>query len=250
MSLSGTQIMLSGCTPSVPLGVEADASQSTFNWLEARYGVVADPALGKLLTRVTQRLADSIHQSALETEFHRSSAEEVKNTLWQTFVIRSQEPNAFSVGAGLIVISSGLLRAMQSEAELASVIAHEMAHQLLGHTNEAIAESQANPHGPRSSFSLDKELEADTLSVKLLQVSRYDVRYTAQALTLGYRSSENSVSESDSSGPPPDWLRTRMANFEDLIQEHFHSGGTRGQLGRTENTREFSKVMRRLQEIL
>lgn len=48
-------------------------------------------------------------------------------------VIASGVPNAFALPGGTILVTTGMLEACRNEAELASVIAHEMGHHKLGH---------------------------------------------------------------------------------------------------------------------
>lgn len=51
-------------------------------------------------------------------------------------VINDDTPNAFTTGGGYVYFHTGLLKIMQSEAELAMVMGHEMAHGDLNHINE------------------------------------------------------------------------------------------------------------------
>lgn len=58
------------------------------------------------------------------------------------FVINNPTINAFAVPGGFIGVHTGLILAAQSEAELASVLAHETAHITQRHIPRLIAESQ------------------------------------------------------------------------------------------------------------
>lgn len=58
------------------------------------------------------------------------------------FVIDNPTVNAFAVPGGFIGVHTGLILATQSEAELASVLAHETAHITQRHIPRLIAESQ------------------------------------------------------------------------------------------------------------
>lgn len=48
-------------------------------------------------------------------------------------ILKDPEPNAFALPNGCIIISTGLLSTIQSEDELAGIIAHEIAHFVLDH---------------------------------------------------------------------------------------------------------------------
>jgi predicted Zn-dependent protease len=52
---------------------------------------------------------------------------------FKVVVLKGGQANAFTPGAGTIIINEGLLRYCESEAELAAVMAHEMAHVLMRH---------------------------------------------------------------------------------------------------------------------
>jgi len=62
-------------------------------------------------------------------------------TQWQFIVIDSPDFNAFSMPGGYVVISSGIIDRLSSEAELAAVLAHEIAHVEQKHQVKAIEKS-------------------------------------------------------------------------------------------------------------
>lgn len=89
-------------------------------------------------------------------------------------------PNAYSMGDGTLIINAGLLVYLQNEAELAFVLAHEIAHYYLDHGNKAILKYVATVN----SDSVKKEL-------KRLQKEDYRVNQQFESLlktiTLGSR---------------------------------------------------------------
>jgi len=58
------------------------------------------------------------------------------------FVLRESEPNAFAIPAGRIFLTSGLIMLVQTEDELAGVMAHEIAHVVRRHIAERIEASK------------------------------------------------------------------------------------------------------------
>ena len=56
-----------------------------------------------------------------------------QNVHWQFFVLRNPTPNAFALPNGSIYVHTGLLTAMENEAQLAGVLAHEETHVLNRH---------------------------------------------------------------------------------------------------------------------
>jgi len=57
-------------------------------------------------------------------------------------IIEDQEINAFSLPGGYLYYTEGLLKAVESEDELAAITAHEMAHVCLNHARKLMARDQ------------------------------------------------------------------------------------------------------------
>ena len=55
------------------------------------------------------------------------------NLPYEFVVLNNTSPNAWALPGGKIAINSGLLAALRNEAELAAVLAHEVAHAAAGH---------------------------------------------------------------------------------------------------------------------
>lgn len=91
--------------------------------------VIKDPVLTAYVNRVGKRLVAS--QEATESAFPFSFE-----------VVADPSINAFALPGGHMFIHTGLLRAVDNEAQLAGVMGHEMSHVILRHgTNQA---SKAN----------------------------------------------------------------------------------------------------------
>ena len=84
--------------------------------------IVDDPVVAEYVNRIAQNLARNSDSRFLFT---------VK-------VIRSGEVNAFALPGGFLFVTTGLLLAIDNEAELASALSHEIAHVAARHyTNQA-----------------------------------------------------------------------------------------------------------------
>ncbi|MEW5693939.1 MAG: M48 family metalloprotease [Candidatus Hydrogenedentota bacterium] len=59
---------------------------------------------------------------------------------YRIHVIRDYQLNAFTVGAGYIFVNSGIIAKLDNEAQLASVLAHEMAHVTKNHIQQTVHE--------------------------------------------------------------------------------------------------------------
>ncbi len=56
-------------------------------------------------------------------------------------ILKSQELNALSAPSGFVFVTEGLLQKVNNEDELAAILAHEVAHVVLGHGMAAISQS-------------------------------------------------------------------------------------------------------------
>lgn len=61
----------------------------------------------------------------------------------KVFVIKDADVNAFTTGGGYVYYNAGLLAAMENEAQVAAVVAHEIAHIDRGHLPAGAANRQA-----------------------------------------------------------------------------------------------------------
>lgn len=58
---------------------------------------------------------------------------------WEFNLVQSNQINAFCMPGGKIVVYTGLMRICSSDAELASVVAHEVSHAIAKHSNERLS---------------------------------------------------------------------------------------------------------------
>jgi predicted Zn-dependent protease len=76
---------------------------------------------------------------------------------WQFGVLDAPQLNAFAVPGGTIFVTRGLVQSMKSEAELAGVLAHEIAHVVKKHHLKAIQkQAQAALAGDALTLALDR----------------------------------------------------------------------------------------------
>lgn len=62
---------------------------------------------------------------------------------WEVIVFEDETPNAFALPGGKIGVHTGLLKVAANQHQLATVIAHEVAHVLSRHSNERISQKLA-----------------------------------------------------------------------------------------------------------
>jgi predicted Zn-dependent protease len=107
---------------------ERQIGQEVSDNLRARYGVVQDPAVHKYVALVGTALAWQSSRPSL---------------LWTFIVLDTDGVNAFAAPGGFIHITRGALALIDSEAELAGVLGHEIGHVTQKHTINAIRKSNA-----------------------------------------------------------------------------------------------------------
>ena len=145
-----------------------------------------DPAVERYVAEVGQRLAAVSDRPDLPYEFT---------------VVNDATPNAWALPAGKIGINRGLLLDLDSEAELAAVLGHEIVHAAARHSAQQMqrsillqagvaavaAAASDEPYAPLAaggaavgatlltqSYSREAELEADRYGMRYLKAAGYD----------------------------------------------------------------------------
>lgn len=121
--------------PEVRMGREAAQE------IERTLKLVNDPALVERVNRIGQEIADVANASDIPVTWGINK----KSQFQYTFkIVDDKDVNAFSLPGGFIYVNKGLLDYVQSDHELAAVLAHEIAHAAhhhllkLGQENEKI----------------------------------------------------------------------------------------------------------------
>lgn len=114
------------------------------------------------------------------------------------YVVKSNEVNAFATNQGIIFITVGMIAQVENEAQLAFVLAHEIAHYEKEHSIASILESEKiynrdrndkyNGYEDRirllSSFSKELELEADSIGYERLIKSGYNPKAASTTMDV------------------------------------------------------------------
>lgn len=96
-----------------------------------------------MVKRVGQRLADAV-VSYLKSN---GLAAEVSNYKWEFNLVQDNAANAFCLPGGKIVVYEGLLPYTQTEAALAVVLGHEIAHAVAKHSAERLSKDMKAQYG-------------------------------------------------------------------------------------------------------
>ncbi len=174
-------------------------------------GEVKDPALQAYVSRIGKELAVKTERPNLPWEFH---------------VVDDASVNAFALPGGFIFVTRGLMTYMNNEAELATVVGHEIGHVTNRHSVHMISEQQVaqlglgvgsilSPTVARFGqiasaglsvlflkYSRDAENEADLAGFRYALNDHYDVRQMSNVFATLDRL------DPGSQGKLPDWLST------------------------------------------
>lgn len=161
------------------MGREADPA------IIAEYGLYGDKALAGYVDSLGQRLAKVSHLPNLD---------------WHFRLLDSPVVNAFALPGGYIYVTRGILAYMNSEAQLAGVLGHEIGHVTARHTAQQVTQQQIAQVGliagtilveqfrPYSGlaaqglgmlflkYSRDHETQADELGIQYAARAGYDPR--------------------------------------------------------------------------
>jgi len=128
----------------------------------------------ELVRRVGQRIVKAVQIEPLQREINLHL--QGYRFDWQFNVIRSREVNAFCLPGGGIVVYTTLLRIVDNESQLATVLAHEIAHALAHHANERITTEESGRVNwlYRQAYDREQESEADHICLFLMTFAGYD----------------------------------------------------------------------------
>jgi predicted Zn-dependent protease len=219
----------------------------------AEYGVVKDARLQAYVNQVGQRLAAQSHRANLQ---------------WTFTVLDSPEINAFALPGGYVYVTRGILAYMESEADMAGVIGHEIGHVTARHGAQratrqqnaglgvlaasvlgAVLESQGVSGaadlsgrvaqgvaaGYVAKYSREQELQADTLGAEYLARNRYNPSNMVDVIQVLKSQEAYAADEAKAEGRPvregDNWLASHPSNEQRLQSIRQTAAGYKGQYG-------------------
>lgn len=234
--LLAAALLVAGCAAvddkqaSAPSAISRDdaltpAQRKEHERLVASYGgAYNEPKLQKQIEVVVARLV---------------AASERPDLHYRVTILNSPAVNAFALPNGSLYVTRGLLALSSDNAELASVLAHEMAHVIANHAatredqmKQAVLVSRvisdvvndsdlgalalARSRVSLASFSRGQELEADAIGVGISARAGFDPYGAERFLTtMGRQAGMRSMSMNQSAGADsPDFLATHPATPE------------------------------------
>lgn len=136
--LSGALLWLAGCTTVpqtgrsalhlVPSDQLASMSAAQFGQLKQETPISRDPTYNAMVRRVGDRIAYVV-------------GPDLPNAKWEFVVFDDDEQiNAFAMPGGKVAVYTGIFKVAKSDADLAIVIGHEIAHVVAEHGNERVSQ--------------------------------------------------------------------------------------------------------------
>ena len=110
-------------------------------------GLIRNPALEAYLSEIAMLVAESSH--VYELPVH-------------VYVLNSAEPKGFVSPNGVVFVSAGALKRMQSEAEFAFFVGHELAHIAFQHGLKKVGRDEARAHQEEAFDEMQQELGWDS----------------------------------------------------------------------------------------
>ena len=189
------------------------------------YSVLPNPALQAYVNDIGQRLARQSHRKQLE---------------WHFTVLDSPDVNAFALPGGYVYVTRGIMPYLDSEADLAAVIGHEIGHVTARHSAQRATRQQAAGIGVLAATVLGAVLEGVTGVSGAGQIASQ----ASQGIAAGYVASYSRDQESQADRLGAEYLaRVNLdpKNMIDVIgvlknQEQYAADSARAE-GRTPQPR-------------
>ena len=202
------------------------------------YGVYNNSALQTYVNTLGQKLAAQSHRAHLQ---------------WHFTVLDSPEINAFALPGGYVYVTRGIMAYLESEADLAGVIGHEIGHVTARHGAQratrqqsaglgvlaanilgAVLESQGVSGagqlagqvsqtvaaGYIASYGREQELQADSLGAEYLARTQYDPRNMVDVIAVLKNQERFAADQAQAQGRAAparaDWLASHPSNEQRL----------------------------------
>ena len=209
------ELMLVSESQEIQMGLQSDPA------VVASFGLYPDSSIQQYVRGVGLRLARTSERPDLP---------------WTFRVVDDPVVNAFALPGGFIYITRGIMAYFNSEAELASVVGHEIGHVTARHSAHQMSQQQLAQVGLIAGavlvpevqdylgiagaglqllflkFSRDDERQADELGLRYMTRGNYDPREMPHVFAMLGR-----VSAASGGGQTPTWLSTHP-NPEDREQ--------------------------------
>lgn len=225
LSLPAAALLLAGCSMNAATGSnqfsliseaqEIQMGRDNDAQVIAQIGLYQDAALQSYVQQLGARLAALTERPGLP---------------WTFRVVDDAAVNAFALPGGFVYVTRGLLAHVRSEAQLASVVGHEIGHVTARHSVTQLSRQQLAQFGLAIggalspvvarygqvagaglgvlflAYSRADETQADDLGLRYMVRGRWEPREMPEVFTMLER-----VSDAEGGGRVPNWLATHPA---------------------------------------
>ena len=113
----------------------------------SEYMSTAKKSTNAAQTAMVQRVGKNIASATEKFLRDNGMEEEIANYSWEFNLVQDDEMNAFCMPGGKIVVYDGILKLCQTDADLAPVVGHEVAHAVAKHSNERLSQQMLAQYG-------------------------------------------------------------------------------------------------------
>lgn len=241
----GDENQVTGAIERVAFAEEADeiqlGIQAAPEMVQMHGGPSRDAEAQRMVSRVGNELLDALDQQLLAS----GRKNPYRNSFQFTLLNDPNTVNAFALPGGQIFITAALFRDLETEGQLAGVLAHEIGHVIERHGNKRMAKhqlfqglaaaggvaggdmqsaqmAQAVAQVVSMKYGRDDELESDKWGVRLTALAGYDPRAMIGVMEV--------LDQATGGQAPPEFLSThpkpanRVAYIKRVLQEEFPDG--------------------------
>ena len=156
---------------------EVALGEKAYRQILSKSRVVASGPEVERVNRVGKKIAKAAEIEPLQREINLRVRGFRFN--WEFSVLQDKQINAFCLPGGKVVVFTGLLPVAASDDQLATVMAHEIAHALAHHGSERLARQQSEGGDVLSALvgkahDRQQESEADHIGLFLMTFAGYD----------------------------------------------------------------------------
>jgi predicted Zn-dependent protease len=233
LALLLTLTLLWPCPPALALTYEQERElgKQVLEMVKKRSKLVEDPVINAYLNDLGQKIVKAAGPQPFDYRF---------------YIVDNAVVNAFASPGGYVFVHSGLVNALASEGQLASVLSHEIAHVTHRHISDLISKSKtvtvatmagilvgALVGGPAGSalilgsmgagiqaqlsYTREDEREADITGLDYLVAAGYDPRFAAESFDVLLRSTWHAPKDVPTYLTTHPGLSERVASVANLV---------------------------------
>ena len=246
-AIGGAACLAGGSNAQVRLPDFGDASEQVISPAEER--ALGEAFMREVRARLTIVDDPQVEQYVQSLGYRLVAASDRQSLGFTFFVVEDESVNAFAAPGGFIGVHSGLILATRTESELASVLAHEIAHVTQRHIARSIEDADRtnlpvlagviaailigarNPEAGQATaaavigskvqrqinFTRQNEMEADRVGIRLLAGAGFDPRDMAGFF-------EKLQNASRYSRRPPEFLSTHPVTTDRIAEAQERAG--------------------------